>query len=265
MKFDVEKLKKQIQERNKELKELRSILKAPKKKGRPSRKDKEKRDEMTKKINDLLRLNREDKKKIERSNKFRDKTNYKTNKQRGCKSKDEIKDVFENKKEDYNSSDVSELKVQEGCIDEYGNLVKPLIDIDVFADKDRFNMAKARPESAQNKINFLKEYIITFGNNALAANRIGKDPDSIYKWLKTDKYFEMLYLEVKNILLDFAEMRLYQLVNVGDLKAIEFFLKTKGKERGYTERIENENTYKDDTININIVNPGDDDDKNDDE
>ncbi len=263
MNIDPEKLKEDIQNRNKEIKELRNQLKT-KKKGRPKKSEQEKRYKITEKINDLLRLNREDKKKIERNDKFRDKTNYKTNKQRDCKRRDEVKDSFEKKREEYNVSDnVGELKVQEGCIDEYGNLVKPLIDIDVFADRTRFNMSKARPESVENKMNFLKEYLISFGNNALAANRVGKDPDSIYKWLKADKYFEMLYLEIKNVLLDFAEMRLYQLVNVGDLKAIEFFLKTKGKERGYTEKIENENTYKDDTININIISP--DDDKNDDD
>lgn len=43
-------------------------------------------------------------------------------------------------------------------------------------------------------------------------------------------------------LLDFAESKLMEHINDGDITSLIFFLKCKGKQRGYVERVENEIT-----------------------
>lgn len=50
--------------------------------------------------------------------------------------------------------------------------------------------------------------------------------------------------EATEILLDVSENKLLQLINQGDRSAIIFFLKCKGKERGYIERQEITGTMK---------------------
>lgn len=45
--------------------------------------------------------------------------------------------------------------------------------------------------------------------------------------------------EIDEALLDFAESKLIQHINDGNLTALLFFLKTKGKKRGYVEQIDN--------------------------
>jgi len=46
--------------------------------------------------------------------------------------------------------------------------------------------------------------------------------------------------EIDEGLIDYAESKLMEHISDGDLTALIFFLKTKGKKRGYVERMENE-------------------------
>jgi hypothetical protein len=59
-----------------------------------------------------------------------------------------------------------------------------------------------------------------------------------YRWLSQDKEYKMACDELMNMTLDFAESQLHGLIKNGNTAAIIFFLKTKGKERGYVERQE---------------------------
>lgn len=59
-----------------------------------------------------------------------------------------------------------------------------------------------------------------------------------YRWLKGDPELKQLINDSEQALLDNAETMLYKKVTEGDLTAIIFTLKTKGKNRGYTERVE---------------------------
>ena len=59
-----------------------------------------------------------------------------------------------------------------------------------------------------------------------------------YKWKnRYPKLAEMLD-EVDESLLDFAESKLMEKVQEGDNTSLIFFLKTKGKKRGYVEQVE---------------------------
>ena len=59
-----------------------------------------------------------------------------------------------------------------------------------------------------------------------------------YKWLKEDKEFANSVKEIENIALDFAESQLHTQIKDGSTPATIFYLKTKGKKRGYIERSE---------------------------
>ncbi len=59
-----------------------------------------------------------------------------------------------------------------------------------------------------------------------------------YQWLKEDPEFAKAVKDVQDIALDFAESQLHKQIKEGSTAATIFFLKTKGKSRGYVERQE---------------------------
>ena len=65
-----------------------------------------------------------------------------------------------------------------------------------------------------------------------------------YAWLKADEEYKSTVNSIQDGVLDFAESHLYKLVKEGNPAATIFFLKTKGKKRGYIERQEIEVTEK---------------------
>ncbi len=54
-----------------------------------------------------------------------------------------------------------------------------------------------------------------------------------YAWLKADEEYKSAVNSIQDSVLDFAESHLYKLVKEGNPAATIFFLKTKGKKRGY--------------------------------
>ena len=73
-----------------------------------------------------------------------------------------------------------------------------------------------------------------------------------YKWLKEDEQFAKDVKEIENIALDFAESQLHTQMKDGSTSATIFYLKTKGKKRGYIERSELDLTSGDEPIKINV-------------
>ena len=65
-----------------------------------------------------------------------------------------------------------------------------------------------------------------------------------YAWMKADEEYKKAVDSIQDGVLDFAESHLYKLVKEGNPAATIFFLKTKGKKRGYIERQEIEVTEK---------------------
>ena len=65
-----------------------------------------------------------------------------------------------------------------------------------------------------------------------------------YAWMKSDPDYKKAVDSIQDGVLDFAESHLYKLVKEGNPAATIFFLKTKGKKRGYIERQEIEVTEK---------------------
>ena len=73
-----------------------------------------------------------------------------------------------------------------------------------------------------------------------------------YKWLKEDEEFSKAVKDIENIALDFGESQLHKQIKDGNTSATIFFLKTKGKKRGYIERSELDLTSGDEPIKINV-------------
>lgn len=60
-----------------------------------------------------------------------------------------------------------------------------------------------------------------------------------YTWMETDPEYKAEVERLNDMVIDFAESKLHTLINNGDTAATIFYLKTKGKKRGYIERVEN--------------------------
>ena len=57
-----------------------------------------------------------------------------------------------------------------------------------------------------------------------------------YNWLNEDEVYKLAVDNINNLNLDFAESKLFELISEGNLNATIFYLKCKGKSRGYQER-----------------------------
>lgn len=70
-----------------------------------------------------------------------------------------------------------------------------------------------------------------------ACKQVGIGRTQFYEWLK-DPEFKAEVDSIQDIALDFAESQLHQQIKKGNTAATIFYLKTKGKRRGYVERQE---------------------------
>jgi len=71
-----------------------------------------------------------------------------------------------------------------------------------------------------------------------------------YQWLKDDEDFAKKVQEIENVTLDFVESQLHKQIKENSTAATIFFLKTKGKKRGYIERQEIEHSGNPIVINL---------------
>ncbi len=92
----------------------------------------------------------------------------------------------------------------------------------------------------------------SLGVVTVACKQSGTPRSTYYKWLKEDEQFAKDVKEIENIALDFAESQLHTQMKDGSTSATIFYLKTKGKKRGYIERSELDLTSGDEPIKINV-------------
>ena len=77
-----------------------------------------------------------------------------------------------------------------------------------------------------------------------------------YRWLEKDEDFKKAVEEASEKILDLAESSLIRNIRSGDTASIIFYLKTKGKKRGYTQQVDVSGTIEHKPIagfNINVV------------
>ena len=72
----------------------------------------------------------------------------------------------------------------------------------------------------------------------MACESVGISRQTHYTWLKEDPAYKEACDNLPEVVLDFAEHHLHKLISQGNPAATIFYLKTKGKHRGYVERQE---------------------------
>ena len=92
----------------------------------------------------------------------------------------------------------------------------------------------------------------SLGVVTIACKQANIPRSTYYKWLKEDEQFAQSVKDIENIALDFAESQLHTQIKDGSTPATIFYLKTKGKKRGYIERNELDLTTDNEPIKINI-------------
>lgn len=84
-------------------------------------------------------------------------------------------------------------------------------------------------------LEYLRE---TSGIVAYACEKAGISRVTYYNWYKEDPEFALKADDIQELQIDFAEASLLKKIKNEDTTAIIFYLKTKGKDRGYSERRE---------------------------
>jgi hypothetical protein len=71
-----------------------------------------------------------------------------------------------------------------------------------------------------------------------ACKAVGIARETHYRWMREDEEYSESVKSIEDIALDFAESQLHKQISNGEVSSTIFFLKTKGKRRGYIERQE---------------------------
>ena len=95
-----------------------------------------------------------------------------------------------------------------------------------------------RPSTRIQKKNMLSALEASLGVVQAACVLVGIDRKTHYRWLAKDPKYKAAVEEMTDIALDFAESKLLLQIKSNNTAATIFYLKTKGKTRGYIERVE---------------------------
>lgn len=77
-----------------------------------------------------------------------------------------------------------------------------------------------------------------------ACRQVGIDRATHYRWMDEDPEYKKAVDSLSEVVLDFAESKLFSRIEEGSDTATIFFLKCKGKKRGYIEKLEIETSQK---------------------
>lgn len=103
--------------------------------------------------------------------------------------------------------------------------------------------SKGKADTSRTRTQERKQAVIealqkSLGIVTTACINAGVSRSQFYEWLKNDAEFSKAVEDIEDVTLDFVEGKLLQNVKDNDTQSILFYLKTKGKRRGYTERTE---------------------------
>lgn len=78
----------------------------------------------------------------------------------------------------------------------------------------------------------------TLGIVTPACKEVGIHRDTFYDWYKRDEDFKRRVDDINDITLDFAENQLFKKIKEGSERSILFYMRYKGRKRGYTESLD---------------------------
>tara|TARA_B100001113_G_C20552158_1_gene380888 strand:+ start:114 stop:503 length:390 start_codon:yes stop_codon:yes gene_type:complete len=90
----------------------------------------------------------------------------------------------------------------------------------------------------KSKDKFLDNFKLSLGNISISCEASGISRQTYYNWRKQDAEFSQQCEDIEERNLDLAEMKLLNAIREGKTAELLFYLKTKGKRRGYVERQE---------------------------
>ena len=93
-------------------------------------------------------------------------------------------------------------------------------------------------KSVQYKKELIKAMEICHGVISDACLSVGLSRATYYDYYNNDPEFKKSVDQVESTVLDYVEGKLFKLIEKGDVASTLFYLKTKGKKRGYVERNE---------------------------
>lgn len=111
-------------------------------------------------------------------------------------------------------------------------------------------MPKLKDDKDTIKKKVLKTLVTQMGNVSKACKAANISRAYYYTLLKEDDDFKEAVSEVKESCIDLAESELLNLIKDKNTTAIIFYLKTKGKQRGYIEKQELSHSGKVDLIDF---------------
>ena len=103
-------------------------------------------------------------------------------------------------------------------------------------------MKKNLTKTNTKKRAMIKALESTLGIVSTACKKVGVSRITHYEWYKTDDEYKAGVDSVADIALDFAESQLHKQISGGNPTSTIFYLKTKGKKRGFVEKTEIEHT-----------------------
>ena len=97
--------------------------------------------------------------------------------------------------------------------------------------------------SKSNKIEHTKKALLealekSLGVVTTACKLVGVTRTTFYQYVKDDPEFAEAVKDIDDVTIDFAESQLHKQIKDGNTTATIFYLKTKGKKRGYVEKTE---------------------------
>jgi len=103
------------------------------------------------------------------------------------------------------------------------------------------------------KAQFLIELKNSYGIVSTACSKVGISRYCFYDWCKKDVEFKKKVEEINESIVDVVEAYLLSLIKDKNPTAIIFFLKTRGRARGYSEKVDITSTIKDPKISFEML------------
>ena len=97
-------------------------------------------------------------------------------------------------------------------------------------------MSKQRPEEYKKRL--LEALERSLGIVTAACKAVGVSRDTFYRYYNEDSDFRSKVDDINNITLDFAENQLLKKIKEGSERSILFYMKYKGRKRGYSDSID---------------------------